>query len=254
MDVETLNEWVARFETPDFIATDPISLPHAFDDPRDQEIMGLFAALLAWGQRKTTIQKLGDLAERMQFKPAQFVYDFHETRHAAALHGFKHRTFNSEDAIALVRALSWMLRQYGSLETAFSRHLAPQDTEVYAALQGFSTEAMTCVSHTPARLQKHLARPATGSACKRLNMYLRWMVRQGPVDLGIWKSIRPAQLILPLDIHAGRNARALGFLTREKDDWRAAMELTSACRRLDPEDPCKYDFAFFGLGVTKTQF
>lgn len=245
-----LNALVLRFEQSDFIQDDPISVPHGFDDPRDQEMIGLFAALLAWGQRKTILNKMADLCERMRFQPYQFVLNFDEQRDAPQLLGFKHRTFNHDDAIALTKSLSAILNKYNTLENAFAVHLDQSSTDVKDAIQGFSTEVMQIVPNTPQRLQKHLARPASGSACKRLNMYLRWMVRpHSPVDFGIWTTIKPSQLVLPLDVHSGRQARRLGFLTRDKDDWQAALELTEACRRLDPNDPAKYDFAFFGIGV-----
>lgn len=245
-----LDHLVQQFEQVAFIQDDPISVPHGFSDPRDQEIAGLIAALLAWGQRKTILNKMADLCERMQFQPYHFIQHFDEIRDAAALEGFKHRTFNSDDAIALCQSLSAMLAKYNTLENAFAVHLKPSDSDVKNAIQGFSDEMMHLVPDTPRRLQKHLARPSTKSACKRLNMYLRWMVRQNsPVDLGIWTKISPSQLILPLDVHSGRQARKLGILSRTQDDWQAAYELTEACRAFDPLDPCRYDFAFFGLGV-----
>ena len=245
-----LDQLVLRFEQEPFIQDDPISIPHGFNDPRDQEIAGFLVALLAWGQRKTILNKMADWIARMQFSPYEFVRRFDETRNTDALLGFKHRTFNDGDAIWLTKALSAMLHRYDTLENAFSTHLLPHATDVQAAIQGFSTEMMTILPDTPQRLQKHLARPNTGSACKRLNMFLRWMVRgNSAVDLGIWRQISPRQLVLPLDVHSGRQARRIGILKRPQDDWRAAIELTEACRQFDANDPAKYDFAFFGLGV-----
>lgn len=244
-----LDRLVAHFETPAFIASDPVSLPHAFDDPRDQEVIGLYAALLAWGQRKTVLNKMAELCERMRFHPFRFVKEFDAERDAGRLEGFKHRTFQPRDAFWLTQNLSTLLREHETVERLFSRHLSQNDVDVGPAIQGFSESLMQAGAETPARLQKHLARPDAGSACKRLNMYLRWMVRPGPVDLGIWKQIHPRQLMLPLDVHSGRQARMLGMLERAYDDWRACFELTQNCRALCPEDPAKYDFAFFGLGM-----
>ena len=247
-----LDALVARFETPAFIADDPIAIPHGYDDRGDQEVIGLFAALLAWGRRATIQNKLADLCARMRHAPYRFVAHYDDARDGACLDGFKHRTFNSGDARALVQALRLILEKHGSLERAFADHLPPDASDVGPAIEGFSQSLLTIHPETPPRLKKHVARPSSGSACKRLAMYLRWMVRPGPVDFGLWTRIRPSQLVLPLDVHAGRQARAWGLLARPQDDWRAVMELTEACRALDPADPCRYDFAFFGAGVYGT--
>jgi uncharacterized protein (TIGR02757 family) len=245
-----LDGLVVRFEDPAFIAPDPIAIPHGFDDPRDRAMIGLFAALLAWGQRVTIQNKLAELCERMHFAPHRFVRDFQPARDASALEDFGHRTFKPSDAVALVTALSASLKVFGSLERSFSRHMRPEFENVGPAIQGFSESVLSIVPDTPARLRKHLARPLAGSACKRLAMYLRWMVRPGPVDFGLWTEIRPHQLVLPLDVHSGRQARLLGLLDRKSNDWRAVTELTERCRRLSPEDPARYDFAFFGIGAS----
>lgn len=244
--LETLTRY---FERPAFIDTDPISIPHGFDDPRDQEVIGLYAALLAWGQRRTVLNKMAELCERMQFRPYAFVKAFDPARDRHRLKGFKHRTFQPLDAFWLTRNLGTLLREHGTIEDLFARHLPDGSADVGPAIQGFSESIMTVHPETPLRLQKHLARPESGSACKRLNMYLRWMVRPGPVDLGIWNQISTRQLMLPLDVHSGRQARGLDMLERKYNDWKACLELTEQCRTICPEDPSRYDFAFFGLGV-----
>lgn len=244
-----LNRLVDRFETRAFIAEDPISIPHGFDDPRDQEVIGLYAALLAWGRRQTVLNKMEELCERMDYAPFRFVRDFDPERDASALDGFKHRTFQPIDAFWFTHNLSAVLAQHGTVEALFADHLPPDVNDVGPAIQGFSTTILSISPQTPDRLRKHLARPEAGSACKRLNMYLRWMVRAGPVDLGIWTRITPDQLLLPLDVHSGRQARALGFIDRKSNDWKAVQRLTAVCRRLCPEDPARYDFAFFGPGA-----
>ncbi len=244
-----LDGLVARFETPAFIAEDPISIPHGFDDPADRAVIGLYAALLAWGRRDVMLRKLAELCERMDYRPARFVYDFDASRDAAKLAGFKHRTFQPVDARWLTQNLRIVLRRHGSLERLFAAHVPSDAPHVGPALQGFSEAVLGAHAETPRRLRKHLARPAAGSACKRLCMYLRWMVRPGPVDFGQWSAIRPAQLVLPLDVHSGRQARALGLLRRKSNDWKAALALTRTCRRLCPEDPARYDFALFGAGA-----
>ncbi len=244
-----LESLVERFEQPAFIDADPISIPHGFDDPRDQEVIGLYSALLAWGRRETILNKMADLCQRMDYRPFQFVYDFPSSRSTTALADFRHRTFQPEDALWLTHNLGILLREFGSVEALFARHLTPGATDVEQGIQGFSESVMAADSRTPRRLQKHLARPSTGSSCKRINMYLRWMVRSGSVDFGLWRSIQPRLLILPLDVHSGRQARALGMLDRRTNDWRAALELTERCRALSPDDPARYDFAFFGAGA-----
>lgn len=244
-----LDSLVAKFETTEFILLDPISIPHAFDTPTDQEIIGLYASLLAWGQRKTVLKKMEELCERMDYQPAQFVTNFSVERDSEKLAGFKHRTFQPQDAVWLTRNLSAVLAQFGSLENAFAHFLTPASKNVGDAIQGVSDLLFSINPDTPARLRKHLARPSTQSACKRFSMYLRWMVRKGPVDLGIWSKIQANHLILPLDVHSGRIARALGVLNRKQDDWKAAVELTEKCAMLCPSDPAKYDYAFFGAGA-----
>jgi len=243
-----LDPIAARYENEAFIADDPVSVAHAFDDPRDQELAGLFAALLAWGRRDTLLKKLHDLMERMDFRPARFIHDLKPD--SRALDGFRHRTFSSEDALGLALSLQQVLREHASLDDLFARCW-----DGGSALDSLAT-TLTSFSHTlldnipgqPARMRKHIARPSTGSACKRLVMYLRWMVRRGPVDLGIWTAIGPENLALPLDVHSGRQARAARLLTRQTNDWRAVVELTGVCRALRPHDPAYYDFAFFGTG------
>ncbi len=266
-----LDPIAARYESEAFIADDPVSVAHAFDDPRDQELAGLFAALLAWGRRDTLLRKLHDLMERMGFRPARFIHDLKPD--SRALGGFRHRTFSGEDALGLALSLQQVLREHASLEGLFAhgwdgRRAAPRVSGTTrsgtirsaasspgSALDPLAT-AITSFSHTlldnipgrPARMRKHIARPSTGSACKRLVMYLRWMVRRGPVDLGIWTALGPEHLALPLDVHSGRQARAARLLTRQTNDWRAVVELTGVCRALRPHDPAFYDFAFFGTG------
>lgn len=241
-----LDALAERYERPAFVGDDPVSVPRAFDDPADQEVIGLFAALLAWGRRSVILAKLADLTERMDGRPAAFVRAFDAG--SGRLDGFKHRTFTSDDAAALTLAVQAVLRDFGSLGALFASGLPPGAADIGPAIQTFSDTLGAIVPDAPVR-SKHLARPGTGSACKRLAMYARWMTRPGPVDLGLWTAVSPAQLVVPLDVHTGRQARRIGLLTRPTDDWRAAMELTEACRALAPDDPVRYDFALFGLGA-----
>ena len=244
---EYLDRLVTHFEQPAFIDDDPVAVCHAFTDPRDQEIIGLYAALLAWGRRALILNKLEELCERMRFQPWAFVSGFDEHRDAEFLATFGHRTFLPQDALTFTRNLALLVRQYGNVERIFG--VKNNDLDVGPAIERFSTRMMHVHPETPVRLKKHLARPSSHSACKRLCLFLRWMVRNGPVDLGLWTSAHPKQLILPLDVHSGRQARALGMLARKSNDWRSALALTQACRALAPSDPARYDFAFFGLGA-----
>ncbi len=247
-----LDRLVTHFESPSFIPDDPIRLCHAFTDRSDQEVVGLYAATLAWGSRAIILSKLEELCTRMQFRPSKFVTQFNPTRDHDALCTFVHRTFQPEDCLAFTHNLSLLIREFGTIENIFGCQDHEMDT--YPSIERFSMRMMTVRADTPVRLQKHLARPSRGSACKRLSLYLRWMVRPGPVDLGLWHSIKPHQLVLPLDIHSGRQARILGLLHRKSNDWKAVMELTDTCRKLNRNDPARYDYALFGLGAYGNPF
>jgi len=243
-----LDPIVTQFEQPGFIKDDPISIPHGFDDPEDQTIAALFAALLAWGRRDILLAKLAELLQRMDFQPSRFIRSYKSTSHRSALGGFVHRTFNESDAEGLVLSIQALLYK-ASLEEVFLEGYA-KESSVQFGLENLSNQLFEHVPGQPKRIRKHLARPSTGSACKRLNMFLRWMVRTGPVDLGIWNRIDPADLLLPLDVHSGNQARNVGLLSRSSNDWKATVELSEACKLLCPKDPAKYDFALFGAGAS----
>ncbi len=240
---------VARYNTPNFIADDPISIPHRFSKQADREIMAFWAATLAWGQRKTIIQSVNRLADLMDQAPHDFMLN-HVEKDRALFEPFKHRTFQATDTLWFLEFFQQFYQKNTSLETAFSRHLDPNDLTIEKALRGFHEDFFDH-PYAPERTRKHVATPARGSTCKRLNMFLRWMVRKDDagVDFGIWQTIRPAQLLIPLDVHVERVARRLGLLQRPQADWRAVLELTENLRAFDPEDPVKYDFALFGMGV-----
>ncbi len=244
-----LDNAVLRYNTPAFIVDDPISLPHGFTTLQDREIMGFWAATLAWGQRKTIIRNALHLADLMDGAPYDFIKNHTEEDRARFL-DFKHRTFQATDTLWFLEFLQQYYRRHPSLETAFTRHLGPNDPTVERALAGFHHDFFDHPD-APGRTRKHVATPERGSTCKRLNMFLRWMVRrdQGGVDFGHWTGIRPDQLLIPLDVHVERVARRLGLLERSQADWRAVLELTGRLREFDPLDPVKYDFALFGMGV-----
>ncbi|GAA4301212.1 TIGR02757 family protein [Compostibacter hankyongensis] len=243
-----LNRKTAQYNQPLFIPGDPVSIPHRFTRLQDREISGFFAAILAWGNRSTIIKNCLQLMDLMDDAPHDFMLGHRPEDLKRFLH-FKHRTFNATDLLYFIDFLSAWYRSHSSLETAFSRHLQPADPTVEKALTGFHT-LMFAREH-PARTRKHIATPARNSACKRLNMFLRWMVRKDKcgVDFGCWKNIRPAQLVCPLDIHVSRTAQRLGLLHTGQTNWKAALALTDELRKFDPADPAKYDFALFGLGV-----
>lgn len=248
---EILDEAYEKYDHPDFIESDPISIPHVFNRKQDIEIAGFFSAILSWGNRKTIIAKAAELMALMGNEPYEFVLH-HKPIDRKPFLQFKHRTFQPTDTLYFLEFLQWYYQRNESLEEAFGKHLGMEDDHVGPALLGFHNMFFT-LPEAPLRTRKHVSSPSMKSTCKRLNMFLRWMVRQDDngVDFGIWKSIRPRQLIIPLDVHVERVARSLGLLKRRQRDWHAAVELTKALRQFDPDDPVKYDFALFGLGVLR---
>lgn len=238
-----LDEKADYYNRPSFIENDPISIPHQFTRKQDIEIAAFFTSVLAWGKRITIINKCNELMERMDREPYAFV-----TRHRPSdlkrLTGFRHRTFNDTDLLYFVSFMKWYYNDHESLEDAFAGNTI-QETLIAFHRLFFSLE-----DH-PARTRKHISTPLNKSTCKRLNMFLRWMVRNDDrgVDFGLWRSISPSQLICPCDVHVDRVARGLKLIRRKQTDWETALELTTQLRKFDPLDPVRYDFALFGLGV-----
>ncbi|MBN8577508.1 MAG: TIGR02757 family protein [Cytophagales bacterium] len=243
------------YNNPNFIATDPISVPHRFTQPQDIEIAAFFAATLAWGQRSTIIAKCTELLAMMDNRPYEFVVQ-HKPHELKPFTKFKHRTFNATDTLYFIESLSGLYKSYASLEEVFVQNLnlaQPAAADVFLiehALIQFN-KMFFRLPDAPARTHKHVSTPARKSACKRLNMFLRWMVRQDTcgVDFGIWKKISPSQLVCPCDVHVERVARHFNLITRKGMSWQTAIELTSALRQLNPADPVVFDFALFGMGV-----
>ena len=246
---EFLEEKVLQYNRPDFIESDPICIPHLFSKKQDVEISGFFAATFAWGIRKTIISKCRELMELMDMAPYDFIMN-HKEKDLLRLTKFKHRTFNTTDLLYFLEFFRNYYRKNNSLEDAFARHLSAKDKNLEKALIGFH-DLFFSADEYPVRTKKHIATPERNSSCKRINMYLRWMVRKDKhgVDFGIWHKLKPSQLLIPEDVHVGRVARKLGLLTRSQSDWKATLELTANLKKLDPRDPVKYDFALFGLGV-----
>lgn len=238
------NEKVKEYNRVSFIKDDPVCIPHLFSQKPDIEISGFFAAIFAWGNRTTIIRKSTELMSLMDHAPHDFCIN-HTDKDLQNLSRFKHRTFNTTDLLYFIEFLKYHYTRHKSLETAFTKGESMEEALTHFHNYFFSLE------HVPNRTRKHIATPWKGSTCKRLNMYLRWMVRndkQG-VDFGIWKKIQPSQLVCPIDVHVARVAKRFGLLKRKQIDWQAALELTAYLKTLDPADPVKYDFALFGLGV-----
>ena len=247
-----LEKKVLEYNRPSFIAKDPVSVPHRFSKKQDIEIAGLFASVFAWGNRTTIIRKSNELMNEMDNAPYDFIRN-HRSTDLKRFLDFKHRTFNATDLLYFIRFLKSHYHLSDSLESAFiPNHLTEENEFIKTGLSVFYTRFFS-LKDAPRRTQKHITSPEKNSTCKRLNMYLRWMVRQDKkgVDFGIWKNISAADLICPVDLHVARVARGFGLISRKQTDWQAAMELTIALREMDKNDPVKFDFALFGLGVTE---
>lgn len=236
------------YNQPSFIKADPISIPHKFTRNQDIEISGLFAAVLAWGNRTTIINNCNKLIQLMDGSPHDFILNHKDTDLKPFIH-FVHRTFNATDLLYFIHFLQWHYKQYDSLEDAFVPGKTYKHDTVEQALIHFHNYFFS-IEH-PERTRKHISTPQRKSACKRINMYLRWMVRKDKqgVDFGIWKKIKPAQLVCPLDVHVARVAERLELIDNNKSNWQNAMQLTAALRQMNPQDPAVYDYALFGLGA-----
>ncbi|MFD2999450.1 TIGR02757 family protein [Pontibacter toksunensis] len=243
-----LDDRVEKYNQPAFIPNDPVSIPHRFSKKQDIEISGFFAAILAWGQRKTIINNCLKLMDLMDNAPHAFILH-HQEQDLQRLLGFKHRTFNDTDLLYLIYFFQQYYRQHDTLETAFTGKQNEYKTQK-ERLEHFHNLVFS-LEDAPQRTRKHIATPARNSACKRLNMYLRWMVRKdnAGVDFGLWDTMQMSDLVCPCDVHVERVARRLGLITRKGMDWETAAELTNHLKAFDPQDPVKYDYALFGLGI-----
>jgi len=246
-----LDKKVDEYNRPSFILTDPVCIPHLFSKKQDIEIAGFFAAIFAWGNRTTIINKSKQLMQLMDNSPYQFCLN-HDSKGLKSLLGFKHRTFNATDLLYFIEFLKHHYSNNSSLESAFfnTETIKQPGNVIENGLNHFYNYFFS-LEDSPSRTVKHIASPQKNSSCKRLNMFLRWMVRidNNGVDFGIWKKISPKDLICPVDVHVARVARNFKLLNRKATDWHAAVELTTNLRKLDNTDPVKYDFALFGLGV-----
>jgi uncharacterized protein (TIGR02757 family) len=248
-----LNQKVKQYNKTEFIHKDPICIPHAFTKQQDIEIAGFFAAIFAWGNRTTIINKSYELLNRMDNAPYAFCMN-HSNKDLKNIVGFVHRTFNDTDALYCIAFFKHHFNKYNSLESAFFENnlTGNKINSIETALIHFQNYFMS-LEDAPKRTKKHISSPASGSTCKRLNMFLRWMLRKDNtgVDFGIWNGVKPSELIIPIDVHVARVSRALGILKRPQTNWQAALDLTNYCKILDPKDPVKYDFALFSMGVSE---
>ncbi|MBY0244684.1 MAG: TIGR02757 family protein [Sphingobacteriaceae bacterium] len=245
-----LEDKFAQYNRIDFIENDPICIPHQYSKKQDIEIAAFFAAILAWGQRKTIINKCNDLLVRMDNKPYDFILN-HQDNDLKSMLGFKHRTFNDTDLLYFVSFLKHHYQQNDSLEKAFLSPKLQSDGLIIEQSLNYFRRYFFSLPDFPHRTMKHISSPFQKSTCKRLNMFLRWMVRKDNkgVDFGIWNTLKTENLICPCDVHVDRVARRLKLITRKQTDWKTAIELTENLRNFDANDPVKYDFALFGLGV-----
>ena len=241
-----LDTKVAEYNHPKFIESDPIQVPHRFSKKEDIEIAGFLTATIAWGNRKSIIKNAHRMMELLEHSPFDFVTQ-HQNSDLEPLATFVHRTFNGDDFIQFIKSLKHIYDEHHGLEAVFAKNAQPH------SLQQSIHEFKRIFFEIPhlERTKKHVSDPLKNSAAKRINMFLRWMARQdnNGVDFGIWKSLSPSQLSCPLDIHSGNVARKLRLLKRKQNDAKALVELDKTLRQLDPNDPVKYDFALFGLGV-----
>jgi uncharacterized protein (TIGR02757 family) len=244
---EFLEEKSFYYNHPEFIETDPILVPHLFDHPNDIEIAAFLTSVLAWGQRKTIISKAKQLLRLMDNRPYDFICHAGKTE-IKLLETFTHRTFNGTDMVYFYSAIKHIIQTYGSLRQLFENTFM-QTNDIKITLQQFRKIFFSLPFRQ--RTAKHIPDIGRGSTGKRLNLFMRWMVRcdHKGVDFGLWQKISPSSLFIPLDVHSGAVARKLGLLKRKSDDWNAVEELTAVLKTFDPSDPVKYDFALFGLGV-----
>jgi len=241
-----LDEKVDKYNRLDFIEFDPVSIPHQYHSKEDIEIAGFLTAVISWGNRTSILRSAKRMMELMGNSPYDFILH-HRDRHLRKIDGFVHRTFNGTDLLTFIEGLEFLYRGQNGLEGIFTEYKTRDSLQ--PAIHKLKQEFFS-VPHLE-RTRKHLPDPLAGSAAKRINMFLRWMVRRDGrgVDFGLWKSISPSTLSCPLDIHSGHVARKLGLISRKQNDSRAVSELDSVLREFDIHDPVKYDFALFGLGI-----
>lgn len=236
-------------ENPDYIIHDPVQYVHAFTDKKEIEIAGFFAATMAWGRRNIVIAKVDDLLKRMDYRPLVFVREYHPQRFHV-LEGFKHRTLKPIDVDAFIIILQRIYANYQDFEHFWSECYEIATASRRSLISVFNERFFQMYPETPTRTFKHISNPDKGSTCKRLYMFLRWMIRKNStVDVGVWDFMPASELLIPFDVHVARQSRKYGLLSRRSNDWAAVQELTDNCRRMNAEDPAIYDYALFGIGA-----
>lgn len=246
---ELLDEYELRYNCEGFVADDPISIAHSFGNQSDIEVAGLLVSLIAWGNRKMILRSGFSMMERMDNSPSDFVRGATLRELEVAARGFVHRTFNEQNFLDILQLLQQFLHKYDTLGSYFQQSYALKTQDLRNTVKEFRSELLG--EKSTEMVARHISSIEKGSACKRLMMYMRWMVRSDSrgVDFGLWGDIPASALYIPLDVHSGRQGRELGLLTRKSDDWRAVEELTASLKEFDSEDPIRYDFALFGYGV-----
>ncbi len=247
-----LDDLVEQFETPDFIKDDPVQFPHRYTKKQDIEISGFISSAFAYGSRKKIIENLSSIHEILNENPYEFIINFDIDRDVEFFKGFCYRFTGEQDILNLIYCLSATYKKFDSLEDAFLQGFNPKDQNIKNALINFVNllrKQIPCGDICLKSFAHLIPSPENGSACKRLNLFLKWMIRKKPVDLGIWQRIPPSKLIIPVDVHVARVSTAWGLSERKAADWKKAEEITEKLKEFDPKDPVKYDFALFGAGI-----
>ena len=248
-----LDEMVSKIETESYIQDDPVQFMHAYERKEDQEIAGFFAAIMAWGRRDIVINKVDDLLGRMNYRPYDFILNFSESD-VDIISDFKHRTFKPIDLYWFFRILQNIYTNHSDFEAFWAKCYHRSQLSLRPLIAVFHEEFFSIYPETPQRSRKHISNPEKNSSSKRLYMYLRWCLRKGsPVDLGIWDFMPVSEIKIPLDVHVSNIAKRMGLLTRTYDDWKAVNELNERLLKFDKNDPSKYDYALFGIGVLSRQ-
>lgn len=256
-----LDELVVKYKNPSFITNDPLRFPYRYTDPKDQEIMAFIAAMMAQGKRTKIVENLEKLEKLMDNDPYNFIYNFDYETQAPKFASFQHfayRNILGTEIVCIIYLLKQALHEYGSLKALFLEGLDPKTQKnVKQALVHFTDKIFSYepppnpdMNPIPGTVKALLPSPARGSACKRLNMFLRWVVRKDDVDLGLWPEVPASMVLIPLDFHVSKLSRELGLTSRKQDDWKTAEEITERLKEFDPVDPTKYDFAIFGTGIS----
>jgi uncharacterized protein (TIGR02757 family) len=248
-----LDDLVKEFETPEFIKDDPVQFPHRYSDKKDIEISGFISSVFAYGNRKKIIQNLECIHSKFDGEPYKFVKNFDMKKNSEFFKGFCYRFNKENDIIFLIHILKEMIEEFNSLENAFMEGFSEKDKNIRQALISFVDKLRRKIPCEEDKCRKsffHLIpSPEKGSSCKRFNLFLKWMVRKGPVDFNLWKNIPEEKLIIPLDVHVSKVSRLWKLTERKCDDWRTAEEITENLKKYDSKDPVKYDFAIFGAGI-----